>query len=171
MLVDSGFGQGDAGDLNRVILIFMGMVVLLAAGTFTRFYLVSWIGERVSADLRNAVYRHVVNLHPGYFETNLSGEIQSRITTDTTLLQTVIGSSVSIALRNLLMFFGGIVLLLITNPKLTGIVLLSVPLVVMPLVIFGRYVRKLSRSSQDKSGCFWWFRRRDLKKYQSGACL
>ena len=108
-----------------------------------------WIGERVSADLRKAVFDHLIHLHPGYFETNQPTEIQSRITTDTTLLQTVIGSSVSIALRNVLLFFGGVVLLFITNAKLSLLVLMSIPLVVAPVIIFGRRVRKLSRSSQD----------------------
>lgn len=151
MLVDSGFASGATEDaLNQALLLFMGMVVLLAFGTFIRFYLVSWIGERVSADLRKAVFAHVVTLHPGFFENQLSGDIQSRITTDTSLLQTVIGSSVSIALRNALMFFGGLIWLFITNPKLTGVVLLSVPLVIGPILIFGRRVRSLSRSSQDK---------------------
>ena len=157
MLIDQGFGAGAAEGLDQSIMIFMVMVILLAIGTFTRFYLVSWIGERVSADLRRKVYCRVIELHPGFFETNLSGEIQSRITTDTTLLQTVIGSSVSMALRNILIFIGGIILLLITNPKLTAIVLLSVPLVIMPIIIFGRHVRKLSRSSQDKVAAFGGF--------------
>jgi ATP-binding cassette subfamily B protein len=150
ILVDRGFGAGAAEGLDQAILIFFAMVMLLAVGTFARFYLVSWIGERVSADLRRKVYDHVIELHPGFFETNLSTEIQSRITTDTTLLQTVIGSSVSIALRNILMFVGGLILLMVTNPKLTGIVLLSVPLVVVPIIYFGRLVRELSRRSQDR---------------------
>ena len=150
LLVDQGFGEGAQQGLDRVLVMVMGLVILLAVGTFARFYLVSWIGERISADLRRKVFNHVVELHPGFFETNLSGEIQSRITTDTTLLQTVIGSSVSMALRNTLMFIGGLVWMFITNPKLTGIVLLSVPLVVIPILIFGRRVRSLSRSSQDR---------------------
>ncbi|WP_295876377.1 ABC transporter transmembrane domain-containing protein [uncultured Zhongshania sp.] len=151
MLVDQGFSSNASeAALNQALLLFMVMILLLAAGTFVRFYLVSWIGERVSADLRKAVFAHVIHLHPGYFETNLSGEIQSRITTDTTLLQTVIGSSVSIALRNFLMFVGGLILLFITNPKLTGLVMLSVPLVVVPIIVFGRRVRTLSRTSQDR---------------------
>jgi ATP-binding cassette subfamily B protein len=151
MLVDQGFSSNASVDaLNQALLLFMVLILLLATGTFVRFYLVSWIGERVSADLRKAVFAHVVHLHPGYFETNLSGEIQSRITTDTTLLQTVIGSSVSIALRNFLMFIGGLILLFITNPKLTGLVMLSVPLVVVPIIVFGRRVRSLSRTSQDR---------------------
>lgn len=163
LLIDQGFGEGAATGLDQAITIFMIMVLLLAVGTFTRFYLVSWIGERVSADLRREVYSHVVQLHPGFFETNLSGEIQSRITTDTTLLQSVIGSSVSIALRNTLLFIGGVILLFITNPKLTGIVLLSVPLVVVPIILFGRHVRSLSRSSQDKVAVFGGFVGETLK--------
>ncbi len=163
MLVDKGFGEGAEAGLDQTIVIFMGMALLLAVGTFARFYLVSWIGERVSADLRREVYSHVIELHPGFFETNLSGEIQSRITTDTTVLQTVIGSSVSMALRNVLIFIGGIILLFVTNPKLTGIVLLSVPLVIMPIIIFGRHVRKLSRSSQDKVAVFGGFVGESLK--------
>ena len=150
MLEDQGFVSGSAEQLNRAVLVFMLIVLLLAIGTFTRFYLVSWIGERVTADLRRAVFDHVLSLHPGFFETNGAGEIQSRITADTTLLQTVIGSSVSIALRNLLTLAGGVVLLFVSNPRLTGIVLLSVPLVLLPIVVFGRRVRTLSRDSQDR---------------------
>jgi ATP-binding cassette subfamily B protein len=163
LLVDQGFGEGAAAGLDQAIVIFMVMVCFLAVGTFARFYLVSWIGERVSADIRREVYHHVVELHPSFFETNLSGEIQSRITTDTTLLQTVIGSSVSMALRNVLIFMGGIILLFITNPKLTGIVLLSVPLVIVPIIIFGRHVRSLSRSGQDKIASFGGFVGESLK--------
>ncbi|MFM7274839.1 MAG: ABC transporter transmembrane domain-containing protein, partial [Gammaproteobacteria bacterium] len=150
ILVDRGFATGSLEQLNIAVAIFMGLVLLLAAGTFLRFYLVSWIGERVTADIRRRVFDHVVGLHPGFFETNGAGEIQSRITADTTLLQTVVGSSVSIALRNLLILFGGVVLLFVSNPRLTGIVLLSVPAVLVPIVVFGRRVRALSRSSQDR---------------------
>lgn len=151
LLIDEGFSsEANVEALNQALMLCMGMVLLLATGTFVRFYLVSWIGERVSADLRKAVFSHMVTLHPGFFETNLSGDIQSRITTDTSLLQTVIGSSVSIALRNLLMFIGGLIWLFISNPKLTALVMVSVPLVVAPILIFGRRVRSLSRDSQDK---------------------
>lgn len=163
LLVDNGFSSGSAEGLNHALLIFMVLVVLLAVGTFIRFYTVSWIGERVSADLRSAVYGHLIELHPGFFEVNLSGEIQSRITTDTTLLQTVIGSSVSIALRNLLMFIGGLIWMFITNPKLTTIVLVSVPLVVVPIIYFGRKVRQLSRQSQDRVADFGGFVGESLK--------
>jgi len=150
LLVDEGFATGSHEQLNMAVAVFMGLVLLLAAGTFVRFYLVSWIGERVTADIRRRVFDHVVGLHPGFFETNGSGEIQSRITADTTLLQTVIGSSVSIALRNFLILIGGIALLFVSNPKLTGIVVLSVPAVLAPIMVFGRRVRALSRSSQDR---------------------
>jgi len=149
VVIDSGFGSQDPSGLTDSLMLFGGLVLALTIGTFVRFYFVSWVGERVSADLRNDVYAHLIDLHPGFFETNQPTEIQSRITTDTTLLQNVIGSSVSIALRNALMFVGGVVLLLVTNPKLTAIVLGSIPLIIVPIILFGRRVRKLSRSSQD----------------------
>ena len=98
LLIDSGFTEGTADLLSEAIFVFAALVVVLTIGTYARYYLVSWVGERVSADIREAVFRHLVDLHPGFFEANLPSEIQSRVTTDTTLLQTVIGSSVSIAL-------------------------------------------------------------------------
>ncbi|MDB6061675.1 MAG: transporter, permease/ATP-binding protein [Verrucomicrobiaceae bacterium] len=149
MLVNEGF-HGDDAALNQVLELFGGLILLLAAGTFVRFYLVSWIGERVSADLRRAVFDHVIELHPGFFDNIASGDIQSTITTDTTLLQTVIGSSISIALRNALILIGGLIWMFISNAKLTALVLISVPLVVAPILIFGRRVRALSRQSQDR---------------------
>ncbi len=150
LVIDTGFASGQTGVLEQSLILFAGFVVLLTIGTFIRFYFVSWVGERVSADIRRAVFAHLIHLHPGFFERNTPSEIQSRITTDTTLLQTVIGSSVSIALRNVLMFFGGVTLLFITNAKLSLIVLASVPFVVLPIVLFGRRVRRLSRTSQDR---------------------
>ena len=150
LIVDRGFVEGSTESLNTAIIGFLVVAVLQAIGTFARFYWVSWLGERVTADIRKAVYKHIINLHPGYFEDNLSGEIQSRITTDTTLIQSVIGSSASIALRNLLMMIGGTLFLFITNPKLTSVVLLCIPLVIGPIMFFGRKVRRLSRDSQDE---------------------
>ena len=150
LLIDGGFASDSATALAESVEFFMILIVLLAAGTFSRYYLVSWIGERVTADMRKAVFNHIISLHPGFFESTSTGEIQSRITTDTTLIQTVVGSSVSIALRNLLMFLGGIIWLFITNVKFTLILLATVPLVVIPILIFGRRVRQLSRSTQDK---------------------
>lgn len=150
LVIDQGFGDGSSAVLEESIGVFALLVVLLTAGTFARFYFVSWVGERVSADIRQAIFSHLLGLHPGFFEQNQPTEIQSRITTDTTLLQTVIGSSVSIALRNALMFVGGLVLLFVTNAKLSLIVVASVPFVVAPVVLFGRSVRRLSRTSQDR---------------------
>lgn len=150
IIVDNGFVAGSTTSLNNAIVGFLVVAVLQAIGTFARFYWVSWLGERVTADIRKAVYAHIINLHPGYFEANLSGEISSRITTDTTLIQSVIGSSASIALRNLLMLVGGTVFLFITNPKLTSVVLVCIPLVIGPIMVLGRKVRRLSRSSQDE---------------------
>ena len=150
LVIDSGFASGEVALLNQSLLLFVAFIIVLTVGTFIRFYFVSWVGERVSADIRLAVFNHLVHLHPGFFETNAPSEIQSRVTTDTTLLQTVIGSSVSIALRNILMFLGGMVLLVVTNTKLSLIVLASVPFVVMPVVFFGRRVRSLSRANQDR---------------------
>lgn len=150
LLVDQGFMTQSPHLLNRSIGVFMLLVIGLAIGTFARFYLVSWIGERVVADIRRRVFNHLVYLHPGFYEDNRSSEIQSRLTADTTLLQSVIGSSLSLFLRNGLMVIGGIVLLFITNPKLTSIVVVALPLVVAPILIFGRRVRTLSRLSQDR---------------------
>lgn len=149
LVIDQGLRGGSDELLEHSILVFTLLVVGLTIGTFVRFYFVSWIGERVSADIRLAVFRRLIRLHPAFFEENRPTEIQSRITTDTTLLQTVIGSSVSIALRNVLMFIGGVALLVVTDPKLSLVVFVSVPLVVAPIVLFGRRVRRLSRSSQD----------------------
>ncbi|MCB9398796.1 MAG: ATP-binding cassette domain-containing protein [Acidobacteria bacterium] len=150
LLIDRGFATESMDQLNRYVLLFLGLVVALAIGTFTRFYWVSWLGERVVADIRQSVFNHLIDLHPGFFESNRGLEIQSRITTDTTLLQSVIGSSLSVALRQIVMSIGGVIWLFITNAKLTLIVVLSVPVVVAPILIFGRRVRKLSRDSQDK---------------------
>ncbi|QXI40041.1 ABC transporter transmembrane domain-containing protein [Pseudomonas xantholysinigenes] len=150
LLVDQGFMTGSAHQLNQTIGLFLLLVMALAVGTFARFYLVSWIGERCVADIRRAVFDHLIGLHPGFFEDNRSSEIQSRLTADTTLLQAVIGSSLSMFLRNALMVIGGVVLLFVTNPKLTSIVVLALPLVLAPILLFGRRVRSLSRQSQDR---------------------
>ncbi len=149
-VVDLGFSAENAEFLDQYFIALLGIVAVLAFATFARFYMVSWIGERVVADVRQEVYNHVIKLSPAFFETTPTGEILSRLTTDTTLIQTVIGTSVSVALRNILIFIGGSALLVITSPKLAGMVGLIVPFVVLPIVIFGRKVRKLSRESQDR---------------------
>ncbi|WP_454255358.1 ABC transporter transmembrane domain-containing protein [Pseudomonas sp. Marseille-Q8238] len=150
LLVDQGLATQSQEALNHSIALFFVLVVALAIGTFTRFYLVSWIGERFVADIRKRVFNHLIALHPGFYESNRASEIQSRLTADTTLLQTVIGSSLSMALRNGIMMVGGIGLLFFTNPKLSAIVIVALPLVVAPILIFGRRVRSLSRQSQDR---------------------
>ena len=148
-LIDHGLGGNDDYLLNQALLVLLGATVVLAVATYSRFSLVSWIGERVVADLRRDVFNHVVRLSPGFFEITKTGEVVSRLTTDTTLLQVVIGSAVSVALRNILLFVGGTAMLIVTSPKLTGLVLLFVPLVVAPIVIIGRRVRRLSREAQE----------------------
>ncbi len=150
ILVDQGFATGSPAMLNRSLALFGLLVLGLAIGTFSRFYLVSWIGERVVTDIRQQVFNHLINLHPAFFADNRGLEIQSRLTADTTVLQSVLGSTLSIALRNFLMLIGGMILLLVTNAKLTAIVLLAIPLVLVPILFFGRRVRRLSRLSQDR---------------------
>ena len=150
LLVDQGFATQSPAMLNRSILLFGLLVVALAVGNFSRFYLVSWIGERVVADIRKRVLNHLIGLHPGFYETNRSSEIQTRLTADTTLLQSMMGSTLSLALRNTLMLVGGSILLLVTNLKLSIIVLAALPLVMAPILLFGRRVKRLSRLSQDR---------------------
>ncbi len=150
ILVDQGLATQSPENLAKAIGLFFVLVLGLAFGSFARFYLVSWIGERVVADIRKKVFNHLIDLHPGFFEQNRALEIQSRFTADTTVLQSVIGSTVSIALRNTLMLIGGLILLFVTNAKLAAIILLGFPLVIAPILFFGRRVRQLSRLSQDR---------------------
>jgi ATP-binding cassette subfamily B protein len=149
LVIDQGFAQQSLSHLNQAIMFIVIASVLMALGTYVRFYLISWLGERVTADLRKAVFNHIVALHPAFFETNRSGDIMSRLTSDTTLLQSIIGSSASIALRSAISFTGALIMLLVTNFKLSLMIIVAVPLVLMPILIFGRKVRKLSRDSQD----------------------
>jgi ATP-binding cassette subfamily B protein len=149
MVIDDGFVAGSVSQLQQGIYLLLGLSLLMAAGTFVRFYLVSWLGERVSADIRSAVFNNIVGLSPGSFDNNRSGEIMSRLTTDTTLLQSIIGSSFSLALRSSISTIGALIILIITNLKLTLVILGCVPLVLLPILIFGRRVRTLSRQSQD----------------------
>ena len=151
-VVDRGFGPGDGGELDRTLALMLGVVVVMAGATFTRFYFVSWIGERVTADLRRAVFDHLLTLPPAFFEVTRTGDVISRLINDTAMLETVIGSSASMAIRNVLLLAGGLTMLAITSAKLTLLVLAGVPLVVVPIVLFGRRVRKLARASQDRVG-------------------
>ena len=149
-VVDLGFRAENAEFLDQYFIGLFGVVAVLAAATYGRFFLVSWLGERVVADLRSTVYDRVIGLDLAYFEVTRTGEVLSRLTTDATLIESVVGSTASVALRNVLLFLGGTVLLVVTSPKLAGLTFLIVPVVVLPIVVFGRRVRRLSRASQDR---------------------
>ena len=152
-LIDHGFAatqSGERGAIDNYFLALFGVAVVLAVFTAARFYMVSWLGERVTADLRAAVYARMLIQSPQFFETTRTGEVLSRLTTDTTLVQTVIGTSVSMGLRNLFLFAGGLAVLLYTNPHATLIILAVIAATVIPVALFGRRVRKLSRASQDR---------------------
>jgi ATP-binding cassette, subfamily B, bacterial len=149
-VIDAGFAGANPASLDTALFVLLAIVAVLAAATYTRFYFVSWIGERVSADIRRAVFGHLLELSPGFFEATRTGEVISRLTNDTALLELVIGSSASFALRNTLIMLGALVMLIVTSPKLTALVVLGVPLVVVPILLYGRRVRRLSRASQDR---------------------
>jgi ATP-binding cassette subfamily B protein len=148
-LIDSGF-SAEATDINRYFGALFMVAVVLAFASAARYYMVTWVGERVVADVRDAVYRHIIRMSPEFFETTRTGEVLSRLTTDTTLILNVLSTSVSMALRNSLTFTGGLIMLFVTSAKLTVIILILIPAVVFPLLIIGRKVRNLSRASQDR---------------------
>lgn len=150
LVVDQGFMAEQPALLDRALALTLGVIAVMALASALRFYLVTWIGERVAADLRHAVFSHLLTLEPDFYERNGVGEIQSRVTTDTALLQAVLGSTFSMAIRNLLLLAGALVMLVITSPRLTALVLVGLPLVLLPMLIFGRRVRRLSRQSQDR---------------------
>jgi ATP-binding cassette subfamily B protein len=149
-LIDRGFAQGRPDILNYALASLIAVAVVLAIASGARFYLVSWLGERVVGDLRRDLFAHVVRLGPAWFEIKRSGDVMSRISADAQLIEQVIGSSASVALRNSLMCIGGVAMLVITNPKLALLVLAVVPLVVAPIILFGRKVRRLSREAQAR---------------------
>jgi ATP-binding cassette subfamily B protein len=148
--VVDGFDVRESMLLDQYFGAALGIAAALAVGTGLRYYLVTRLGERVVADIRKAVFNKTIGMSPSFFEKIMTGEVVSRITTDTTLILSVIGSSVSIALRNLLIFIGGLILMLFTSAKLTGLVLLIVPAVVVPIIVLGRKLRVLSRINQDE---------------------
>ena len=152
-MIDLGFGAAGVKSPEHIDLYFLGLFgvsCVLAVATAARFYMVSWLGERITADIRSAVYAHVVTQSPQFFETTQTGEVLSRLTADTTLIQALVGTSISMALRNALLFIGGLVMLFVTSLKLSSIILVLLCAVVLPIVWFGRRVRKLSRDSQDR---------------------
>jgi ATP-binding cassette subfamily B protein len=150
LLVDGGLAAGSAAGLDRGAALMAGVVAALALATATRYYLVSWLGERVAADLRRRVYDHVLGLGPGFFDTARTGDILSRMTADVGLLQSLVGSAISMGLRNAVTGTGALVMMVATSAKLAGIVLLVLPVVVVPLVLFGRRERGLSRTAQER---------------------
>ncbi len=151
-LIDRGFAQGRPDILNYALASLLAVAVVLAIASGARFYLVSWLGERVVGDLRRDLFDHVVRLGPAWFEIKRSGDVMSRISADAQLIEQVIGSSASVALRNTLMCLGGVVMLVVTNPKLALWTLAVVPLTVVPIIVFGRQVKALSRESQARMG-------------------
>ena len=150
LVVDRGFSANDAGALDQALVALLAIIAVMAMATYVRFYHVSWIGERVTADLRKRVFDHLLTLSPGFFEITRTGEVISRLTNDTTMLQDIIGSSLSLALRNVVLGIGALVLLTLTSLKLTLLVLAGLPVVVVPIILFGRRVRRLARTSQDR---------------------
>ena len=149
-MIDQGFSSSNAAHIDRYFLLLFGVAAVLGIFTAARFYFVSWLGERVVAGVRSAVYRHVLGMSPAFFETTRTGEVLSRLTTDTTLIQTVVGTSMSMALRSFVMLIGGLIMMGFTSPRLTGFTLALLLFVILPIIAFGRQVRKLSRDSQDR---------------------
>ena len=148
-MIDFGFSPEGIALINSYFSVMIAIVAVLAAASASRFYLVMTIGERIVADLRRDVFAHLVSLSPAFFNSARSGELVSRLTADTTQIKSAVGASVSIALRNMMLFIGATAMMVITSPKLSGFVLLAIPLIVIPLVAFGRWVRRLSRNAQD----------------------
>lgn len=149
-VIDLGFSKENAAHIDHWFALLFAVALVLGLFTALRFYLVSWLGERVVADVRNAVYRHILGMSPAFFETMRTGEVLSRLTTDTTLIQVVVGTSISMALRNALLLVGALVMMGISSPRLTAYTLLMLLAVVLPITVFGRAVRRLSRASQDR---------------------
>jgi len=150
LVIDRGFAAADGRALDEALFALLALIAVMAIATYVRFYNVSWIGERVTADLRKRVFDHLLTLSPGFFEITRTGEVISRLTNDTTMLETVIGSSLSLALRNVVLATGALVLLLVTSTKLTLLVIVGLPVVLLPIILFGRRVRRLARTSQDR---------------------
>ena len=148
-MIDFGFSPEGIALINSYFSVMIAVVAVLAAASASRYYLVMTIGERIVADLRRDVFAHLISLSPAFFDSARSGELVSRLTADTTQIKSAVGASVSIALRNMMLFIGATTMMVITSPKLSGFVLLAIPVIVIPLVAFGRWVRRLSRNAQD----------------------
>ncbi|MDT0593630.1 ABC transporter transmembrane domain-containing protein [Glaciecola petra] len=149
-VIDQGFVAENTDTLQQALIVVLGVVLLGSVATYFRFYWMVWLGERVCADIRSDLFSHLVKLTPSFFENTRTGEIISRFTSDTTLLQSIVGTGISMALRSLVMFVGALVLMLFTSPKLTLFVFIAVPLILLPIKVFGNRVRNHSKLSQDK---------------------
>ena len=149
-VIDRGFGPGHSGSFDTSFHYLLMIVAVLALATAIRFYYVSWLGERVVADIRTSVQDHLLTLTPRFFEENRPSEIASRLTSDTTLIEQVVGSTVSVALRNMFVGIGGLIYLFTLSPKLAGMLMLGIPIIILPIAVFGRRVRNHSRHSQDR---------------------
>ena len=149
LIIDQGYLLQQSDKLNQYFLLLLGIVTLMAVFSATRYYLVMWLGERIVADIRAKLYQHILRMEPAFFESTSTGEVLSRLTTDTTIVQSVVGAGISVTLRSTLLLVGSLIMLSVTNLQLTGLILIIVPLIILPLIIFGRKVRRLSRKNQD----------------------
>ena len=149
LIIDQGYLLQQPEMLNRYFILLLAIVAVMAVFSAIRYYLVMWLGERIVADIRSTLYQHILKMEPAFFETTRTGEVLSRLTTDTTLVQSVVGAGISVTLRNTLLLIGSLVMLSVTNLELTGLILIIVPLILMPLIFFGRKIRRLSKKNQD----------------------
>ena len=148
-MIDIGFTSKGIALMNSYFSVMIALVAVLAGASAARYFLVMTLGERIVADLRRDVFAHLISLSPAFFNSARSGELISRLTADTTQIKSAAGASLSIALRNILLFVGAASMMVVTSPRLSGFVLLAIPAIVLPLVAFGRWVRRLSRNAQD----------------------
>ncbi len=170
-LVDQAFSHESSSALDRAILFLLISVVVMAVASFGRTYFISWLGEKVMSDIREKIHDHLLKLDVGYFETVRPGEIISRLTADTTLIQILIGNSVALAIRNLLLFIGGVAMMLTMSMRLSALSLLIIPLVILPLLAFGKRVKS---SVQNNAGCgcrFIGIPRRIVDQYSNMSCF
>ncbi|HEY9396959.1 MAG TPA: ABC transporter transmembrane domain-containing protein, partial [Burkholderiales bacterium] len=149
-VIDAGFGNGSQRQLNLALIGMVSIAAVMAVASYTRFYLMMSTGERVITDIRRAVFSHILTLSPSFYEGTRTGEIISRLTNDVTLVQSVIGSGFSMFLRNALMMIGAMILLIVTSPKLAALIVIGVPLTLVPILVLGKRVRRMSRHTQDR---------------------
>ena len=149
LIIDQGYLLQQPELINQYFIVLIAIVAVMAVFSAARFYIVMWLGERIVADIRSKLYKHILKMEPAFFETTRTGEILSRLTTDTTLVQSVVGAGISVTLRCSFLLTGSLVMLSVTNLQLTGLILIIVPLVILPLIIFGRQIRRLSKKNQD----------------------